>query len=179
MSKSKGNVINPIDIVEKYGADALRFALVMSTTAGKDSNTGDNKIRGMRNFTNKLWNAARFVKDFSSPKDTKFDKTKAHSMQDEIFYKELKLRTETITKQLNELKVGLAAETLYNEFWHWFCDKYIEEAKEGRLSTAAINKGLETFLILLHPFMPFITEEIWELLGKEKLLITTSWPKTK
>jgi valyl-tRNA synthetase len=202
MSKSKGNVINPLDIIDKYGADSLRMALVMSTSAGLDSNTGEGKIRGMRNFTNKIWNAARFIilnqtneqsppshaelghsaeliRSLSAsqhkeiPKQVRDDK-----MKDEAYFKKLHEVSATITKQLEDLKVGLAAETLYNEFWHWFCDEAIEQAKKGEVSMSALTAGLKTFLKLLHPFVPFITEEIWSLLsnGTEESLMNTTWP---
>lgn len=170
MSKSKGNVINPISVIEKYGADALRMALVMSTTAGKDSNTGEEKIRGMRNFTNKIWNAARFIQmntkdglESLGEKDTQFE-----THLDEV--------VKTITNQLKTLKIGLAAETVYQEFWHWFCDEAIEQQKKGEISHQALTKGLKTFLILLHPFVPFVTETVWEKLGSQSLLITEPWP---
>ena len=188
MSKSKGNVINPLDIVDKYGADALRMALVMSTTAGKDSNTGETKIRGMRNFTNKIWNAARFI--IMNLENSKSEALNSKQIQnsnfqnsktDEEFYKKLNEVIKTVTKQLDDLKIGLAAETLYNEFWHWFCDISIEQTKRGELSMKALTEGLATFLKLLHPFVPFVTEAIWEKLPQKKseLLISSPWPKVK
>jgi valyl-tRNA synthetase len=192
MSKSKGNVINPLDIVDKYGADALRFALVMSTTAGKDSNTGDAKIRGMRNFTNKLWNAARFIilnkdngpyltadKKMKTPYLASVSEPKKvdhEYVSKQQYFGHIHGTTRVVTKQLKDLKIGLAAETIYNDFWHWYCDEAIELCKRGYISVEDITTGLETFLILLHPFMPFITEEIWGLLGKKEMLITTKWP---
>ena len=173
MSKSKGNVINPLDIVEKYGADALRMALVMSTTAGIDSSTGETKIRGMRNFTNKIWNATRFIVMNLEIKNQKLNIKNA----DEAFYKKLNEVVISVTKQLNDLKVGLAAETVYNEFWHWFCDICIEKSKTGEISQVALTQGLKTFLCLLHPFVPFVTEEVWQKIDGQSLLITSSWPK--
>ncbi|MBU1499618.1 valine--tRNA ligase, partial [Patescibacteria group bacterium] len=144
MSKSKGNVMNPVTVIEKYGADALRMSLVMSTTAGNDSATGEGKIRGMRNLTNKIWNAARFV---ISNKDTPL-RSEGVSLDDASFYKELRQITKAITKQLEDMKPGLAAETVYNKFWHWFCDQKIEEAKKGKISQAVLLEGLRTFLKL-------------------------------
>lgn len=186
MSKSKGNVINPLDIIEKYGADALRMALVMSTTAGLDSATGEGKIRGMRNFTNKIWNAARFIQISAENKLTQQTNVQTNTdsnlvgnnnLGDEAFHKKLSEVTQTITQQLEDLKVGLAAETVYNEFWHWFCDIAIEEAKQGKISQQALNEGLVVFLKLLHPFVPFVTEEIWQTLNPEETqLVTALWP---
>lgn len=167
MSKSKGNVINPLDMVEKYGADAIRMALVMSSTPGQDKAVGENTIRGMRNFSNKIWNAARFVSMLEQQTTT--------CAGDEAFLKKLDQVTIEVTRLLDELKIGLAAEVVYNEFWHWFCDEAIEQAKIGELSLAAVTQGLNVFLRLLHPFVPFVTEAVWSQ-HEEGLLMTASWP---
>ncbi len=170
MSKSKGNVINPIEIIDKYGADALRMALVMSTTAGRDSNTSEEKIRGMRNFTNKIWNAARFIR-------LKENQNAKIGELDEPFIKHLHATSKTITKYLTAQKIGLAAECVYQEFWHWFCDEAIEQNKEGKISDAALNEGFITFLKLLHPFVPFITEEVWRSIHPDRTpLVVSPWP---
>lgn len=173
MSKSKGNVINPISVIEKYGADALRLALVMSTTAGKDSNTGEEKIRGMRNFTNKLWNASRFIQ----LKQQEQSQQNQGGPEDKQFQKHVDAVVKTVTKQLDNLQIGLAAETLYQEFWHYFCDEAIEKSKTGSISLPVLTEGLKTFLILLHPFVPFVTEAIWQKIEQNtSLLITQPWP---
>lgn len=177
MSKSKGNVINPLTIIEKFGADALRMALVVRSSAGLDKSVNDGDFKAMRNFTNKIWNAARFLQMMQEnpPIETK--------LKNEAFEKHLSHTIKEITQQLNDFKIGLAAETVYNEFWHWFCDQAIEQAKKGELSLSTLQKGLEQFLKLLHPFMPFVTEAIWqelqanqENLAKKTLLISTPWP---
>lgn len=182
MSKSRGNVINPLEVTERYGADALRMALVMSTTAGKDSATGEGKIRGMRNFTNKIWNAARFLlmnqnqNDQTQTSQTVID----NAPGDEAMNKHMQDVVKTVTRQLTAFKIGLAAEVLYGEFWHWFCDECIEKSKKGDISLTALTENLKIFLKLLHPFMPFVTEEIWGQMpgtGKEQLLLTSTWPK--
>ena len=168
MSKSKGNVINPLELTVKYGTDALRMALVMSTVAGQDSNTGEDKIRGMRNFANKVWNAARFVGEFKGEEVAESSEFTEH------------LRSVVIetTKHLDALRIGLAAEFVYNEFWHWYCDSVIEEAKKGKLSPAQLGKGMKTFLKLIHPFSPFVSEAVWrELYPNEGLLLVSEWPK--
>lgn len=170
MSKSKGNTINPLDMVEKYGADAIRMALVMSSTPGQDKAVGESAIRGMRNFSNKIWNAGRFVKDFEGSGNT-----------NEEFEKKIKAVSAEVGKLLENLKIGLAAETVYNEFWHWFCDVAIEEAKAGKINKAQMVWGLEEFLKLLHPFMPFVTESVWSFgfaQDHKDLLITCPWPKS-
>ena len=173
MSKSKGNVVDPVEVINRYGADALRMSLVMSTTAGRDSATGEGKIRGMRNLTNKIWNAARYV--LISRESVPAKKQPG----DKKFLSELKTVSATVTKQLDNLKIGLAAETVYDKFWHWFCDKKIEAAKKGEISYPALLTGLRTFLKLLHPFTPFVTEAVWQQLPetKEKLLILSAWPR--
>jgi valyl-tRNA synthetase len=176
MSKSKGNVMNPLDLVEKYGADALRMALVMSTTAGHDSAMGETKVRGMRNFTNKIWNAARFVKLQLEEKESPATKQKTKNY-DGLFRERLEQVVRTITKQLDDMKIGLAAETAHNEFWHWFCDEAIEQCKRGEISIDVLYEGLLIWLKLLHPFMPFVTESIWqEISTDKKLLAIQSWP---
>jgi valyl-tRNA synthetase len=152
MSKSKGNVINPLSIIEKYGADALRMALVIRSSAGLDKNVGEPEIRAMRNLTNKIWNATRFVL-MSVEKETIAQKD-----ADQIFTEQLNQISARITKQLNDYKLGLAAETAYTQFWHWFCDEQIENYKAQNLSSAALIEGLITFLKLLHPFVPYVTE---------------------
>lgn len=181
MSKSKGNVINPLDIIEKFGADALRMALVIRSSPGLDKSVGDGDFKAMRNFTNKIWNAARFVMEHL-PTTVEGDTTAA----DAEFTTHLNQVQAAVTQQLNDLKIGLAAETLYNEFWHWYCDQAIEQAKNGQLSPALLRQGLKTFLKLMHPFVPFVTEAVWQELSltkewqlaedENKLLIVSRWP---
>jgi len=185
MSKSKGNAINPLTIIEQYGADALRMALVIRSSVGLDKSVGDSDFKAMRNFTNKIWNAARFIKEMSPT-------IEANPTEDEAFEARLQTIVRQITQQLHDYKIGLAAETLYNQFWHWYCDECIETAKKGALSPALLQKGLEAFLKMLHPFMPFVTEAVWGELESAKrsvadgrrantkqekqLLITSPWP---
>ena len=173
MSKSKGNVTNPLDVIEKYGADALRMALVMSTTAGRDSSTGENKIKGMRNLTNKIWNAVRFISMRES-------NDSGEAKEDKIFRKKLAEISKEVTGLLEEMKVGLAAEVVYNQFWHWFCDECIEKNKNAQISDEALTEGLRVFLKLLHPFVPFVTEALWnEVDGLNQngvLLMNSEWP---
>ncbi len=169
MSKSKGNVMNPIDMVDKYGADALRFALMFGSGPGSDIPVSEDKIRGMRNFANKIWNAARFITLFTSD---------AKGEHDGEFTKEMKTIGKKVTGYIEKYRFNSAAELLYESFWHWFCDKEIEEAKAGKISKSILEEGLFTYLKLLHPFMPFITEEIWGKMPKktDTPLIISSWP---
>ncbi len=167
MSKSIGNVINPLEMVEKYGADALRFSLVMSTTPAQDKSVGENTFKGMRNFANKVWNAARFVSDFSN-----------EAVDDESFnlwYK--KELPKHISSLLDKNKIGFAAEEIYNDFWHKFCDIEIERAKRNEVSSKQMREALEVLLKFLHPFMPFVTEAVWNELGNKTLLASSEWPR--
>jgi valyl-tRNA synthetase len=178
MSKSKGNAINPLELAEKYGADALRMALVMSSTAGHDQSTGEQKVRGMRNLGNKIWNAARYIKMMRETPRTKVKDPNIMKIQN-IKEQQEKLTaiTTTITKQLNELKIGLAAETVYNEFWHWWCDEVLESSKHQETGIQFLEEGTQIWLKLLHPFVPFVTEAVWqELWSDEKPLILQDWP---
>lgn len=167
MSKSIGNVINPVDMAEKYGADALRMALVMGSTAGQDKSVSEQTIKGMRNFSNKIWNATRFVLEFEGDKDE----------TNQELEKELAGWIKDIGDNLEKLKPGQASEIAYQAFWHGFCDKWIEEAKKGSVGKKQMRDTLEKLLIILHPFAPFVTEACWSQLGKNNHLISTSWPK--
>jgi valyl-tRNA synthetase len=180
MSKSKGNVVNPLDMIEKYGADALRLALVIRSTPGLDKSVGEGDFKAMRNFTNKIWNAARYVTLITA--ETTSDASSTSPLPyDAEFSQHLTTLTTDVTQQLLDRKLGLAADTLYNEFWHWFCDQAIEKTKTKELSPTLLHHGLHTFLQLLHPFVPFVTEAIWSQLSLDKhhpLLITHPWPSS-
>ncbi len=181
MSKSKGNVINPLELSDKYGTDALRMALVMSTTAGVDSATGENKVRGMRNFANKIWNAGRYIQDFKiSDRSTdglprfEYETRNDNESEFDIY---MSATIKNATRFLNENKIGLASELVYLDFWHEYCDKWIERSKSNMISIEKLTGGLKTFLILLHPFVPFVTEAVWsEVFPDEGLLINQKWP---
>lgn len=195
MSKSKGNTVNPLDVVDQYGADALRLALVIRSSAGLDRSVGISDFKAARNFTNKLWNATRFILiNYENSTDNAkgggekagSDKTAAGESAplDQEFLERLDKVVSTVSHQLDAFKIGLAAETLHNEFWHWFCDESIENTKSNKISQQVLIQGLLAFLKLLHPFIPFITETIWSQLKEEKiidqneqLLIMTEWPK--
>ncbi len=186
MSKSKGNVINPLDMTEKFGTDALRMSLVYGIAPASDFVVSEDKIRAQRNFVNKIWNASRFVEmliDRLNPQKISFDidKNKLTETDKNILEKLTKIIAST-TKNLNNYRFGQASEDLYQFFWHEFCDVYIESVKDGReeavpvLLTVLINS-----LKLLHPFIPFVTETVYQdLISKynlpKELLITSSWP---
>jgi valyl-tRNA synthetase len=169
ISKSKGNVIEPIEMADKYGADALRVALIWGVLVENDNSLSEENINAQRKFSNKIWNAARFVSQFEGDGKTSTD-----------FAAHLKTVVRETSKYLNRFSLNQAAELLYAEFWHWYCDECIEKSKKGEISASQLKSGLKTFLKLLHPFMPFVTEQIWSLgfaRDKQDLLITTEWPK--
>lgn len=173
MSKTKGNVINPVDVIDSYGTDALRLALVFSTATGNDIPMSEDKIRGMKYFSNKLWNMGRFINDFKPEK---------YSPEISVKDREIVGKSEAIAKQVTEMienyRLHDAAQLLYDFAWHEFADVYIEEAKARREeSQVALETVYMTILKLLHPFMPFITEEIFgKISGNNRLLITEKWP---
>lgn len=185
MSKSKGNVINPLEVIEEYGADALRMALVIRSSAGLDKSVGNRDFKAMRNFSNKIWNAARFISLMLTDDEYELpDTTDSATDNSTAFRKELSETIQKVTKQLDDFKLGLAADTVYNAFWHDFCDLRIEQTKSGKLPPEDLAHGLETYLKLLHPFVPFVTEAIWQELREDlgfddELLISASWPVTR
>jgi len=177
MSKSKNNVINPLEMVDKYGADALRLALVAGVAPGGDIHLSDEKVRGMRNFTNKIWNASRFVLENREVESEK-SKVKSSHADDKWILGETDKIVKSVTSLIEKYNFGQAAEELYDFFWHTFCDRYIEMTKNRREEAQPmLIYVLETSLKLLHPFMPFITEEIWQKMGHKQPLIISLWPK--
>ncbi len=187
MSKSRGNVIDPTTVSEKYGADAVRMALVFGTAAGNDTNLGEAKIKGMRNFSNKLWNVGRFIIDMKPEKHEKAVVESKLGKVDKWILEESDKIIEATTKNLENYRFSQAAEDLYDFVWHKLADKYIESSKNRREESQPIlEKVLRTSLQLLHPFMPFITEDLWQKMKeagsidkKESDLIVSNWPTAK
>ena len=185
MSKSKGNVIDPLAIVDIYGADALRMALIIGNTAGKDIIISEEKIKGYRNFANKIWNAARFIINNLNDYD---GKKPILDTKDKKILSEFQKTKQKITKNLDSFKFSLAGEILYHYFWHIFADKIIEqmklrirENKNKKQAQYILNVILKDCLKMLHPFMPFVTETIWQKIphyqNKENnLLMINQWP---
>jgi len=178
MSKSRGNVIDPLGVAEKYGADAVRMALVFGTSPGNDINLGETKIRGMRNFTNKLWNIGRFVLSNNvkcQMSNVKLQETK----EDQWVLEELGKTRKKVTADIENYRFGQAAEELYDFIWHRFADKYVEHSKTRREEAQPIlEKVFEESLRLLHPFMPFITEDLWQKLSNKsgRSIMVSRWP---
>lgn len=186
MSKSKGNTVDPMETIEKYGADALRFFMAAMETQGRDINLSDSRIQGYRNFATKLWNAARFceMNECYSVKD--FDVTSAKLEINKWIMAKAKEASIEVTENLNNFRFSDAANAVYQFVWGTFCDWYIElikpifygenadEIKEIRAVTAWT---LDRILVMLHPFMPFITEELWDNLTiRSGKLIHAAWP---
>lgn len=200
MSKSKGNVIDPVDVIAKYGTDAVRFALIFSTAGGNDISMSDDKIRGMRNFTNKLWNLGRFIEFKKTMNTTLADNFIAFSDLGENEYNDLarKYLTELkelingVTANIAKYEFNLAADKLYHFIWHSFADIYIEQLFKNEITDTGINdqnsqkyydlliNSYRIMLELLHPFMPFITEELWQKLPHQgESIMISAWPTTK
>ena len=182
MSKSKGNVIAPSEVQEKYGTDALRMGLIVNNAPGGDMNLDPDKVNAYKKFANKLWNIARFTLD-------NLDGYQSEATVTETDQVELANQVALITEQMDKDRFDMAAETAYHFVWHYFADKLIEESKpllssENPEVRASRQRLLAEYLItslkLLHPFMPFITETIWQQLPTElretDLLMVASWP---
>ena len=188
MSKSKGNIIDPLDIIERYGADALRFTLAALAVPGRDVKMSETRVEGYRNFATKLWNAARFCLMNGAAPDPGFDPAAAEQAINRWIIGKLARTGRDLDEALAAYRLNDAASLLYQFTWHAFCDWYLEFAKPvlqgsdeaaARETRAAMAWVLGRLLQLLHPFMPFITEELWDHLNGEAagLLITAAWPQ--
>jgi len=183
MSKSKGNVLNPLELSGKYGTDALRMSLLVGNTPGTDMNLSEEKIRAYKKFANKLWNISRFVldntKDLGEINLNDERLTKLNHSNSEL--KNLDKIISEITKEMENFQFHLASEKIYHYAWHEFADKIIEESKnklDSSETQLVLFNILQKILKVLHPFMPFITEEIWKEIPikDKKLLIIEKWP---
>jgi valyl-tRNA synthetase len=188
MSKSLGTGIDPMDLIEKYGADATRFGLIWQVKTGQDLKFDETIIQMGRKFCNKIWNATRYVLMQTQNSKLKIQKLKVEKKKLTKAQKEILRRLEktikTVNKNLEKFEFGKAAENLYHFFWHQFCDKYIEESKKEMKEGNPFAKKVLLYLllkslILLHPFIPFITEEIYQKLplkNKKISIVIEDWP---
>jgi valyl-tRNA synthetase len=175
MSKSKGNVINPLEMTAKYGTDALRLALTIGNTAGNDGPLSEAKIEGYRNFNNKLWNVARFILG-QLPNDYSPTTPELHSPADHWMHAKLETAIAQVTSALEEYRFSDAGQQVYSLLWDDFADWYIEASKVSPNQDLLVY-ALETILTLIHPIAPFVSEAIWsELPWRTDQLITRSWP---
>lgn len=188
ISKSLGNNIDPVDMAEKYGMDAVRISLVMGMTPGTDSKISEDKIRGYKHFANKLWNISRFT--LTSLNNIDIPTTIELNEADKAILSELQALINTVGLHFTSHRIDLAGEAIYQYAWHRFADEIIEESKpilqdtdpQAVLSRQYVLKEiLVTILKLLHPFMPFVTEAVWQELPKSykdsELLLVAKWPK--
>ncbi len=188
MSKSKGNVIDPLHVMGQFGTDALRFTLASMASPGRDIKLAEERIEGYRNFANKIWNAARFAHMYQSGQQA------AHTIMDDTFpgrwiRSRLNNTIQMVTHELETYRFDRAASALYQFFWHEYCDWYLELIKpilqsstdtsshEGVKTRQTLQDTLEEFMRLLHPFMPFLTEEIWQTLPHTgETIVTQPYP---
>ncbi|MFH1509185.1 MAG: valine--tRNA ligase [bacterium] len=183
MSKSKGTGIDPLLMTAKYGTDALRMALVVGTRAGQDLKLHEEKIAGYRNFSNKIWNIARYLTD-SKGFSGKIPRTlKSETLADKWILSRLENLKEEIKESFTTYRYGDAGQKLYDFVWHELADWYVEISKiqaNEKITADVLTKVLSEVLIMLHPFIPFITETIWaDIQEKDELLIVAAWPKAK
>jgi len=190
MSKSKGNVIDPLDLIEKYGADALRFTLAAMAAQGRDIKLSTQRVEGYRNFATKIWNAARFAELNSCVRQAGFAPEKATLTLNRWILGECGAAAAAVTAALEAFKFNEAAGAVYRFVWNLFCDWYLELAKpvlqgeDGPAkdeTRATIAFVLDEICKLLHPFMPFLTEELWAIKGaegptRETILALAPWP---
>jgi valyl-tRNA synthetase len=185
MSKSLGNTIDPLDMIETYGADATRLSLVIGSAPGNDIKLSEDKIRGYRNFANKMWNISRFVMMRTEDYDESVTE-KDWSKEDKEIYDEFLKAGKEVTENLEEFRFSNSAESIYHYLWHTFADKVLEESKSvldneesKKTRQAVLRKVLLDSLKVLHPFMPYVTEEIYQRFpfsNKKETLMIEEWP---
>ena len=191
MSKSLGNGIDPLEIIEKYGADALSITLVTGNAPGNDMRFYDERVEANRNFANKVWNASRFILMNMEGKEITVPNESDLSAVDQWIISKMNTLTKDVTENMDKFELGIAVQKVYDFIWDEFCDWYIELAKyriyHAEENPAAANSALYTLktvlgdaLKLLHPFMPFVTEEIYgALVPEEESLMMSFWPEYK
>jgi valyl-tRNA synthetase len=181
MSKSRGNVINPLDLTAKYGTDAFRIGLIIGNTPGTSLALDENRIRGYRNFSTKIWNIARFIEmNKLAISDSRFAISEPHKK----YIDDMEVLKKEVTTHLDKFEFHLAAEKLYHYIWHELADVIVEAEKEKlrngtdeekAASYAVLEQLLLESLKMLHPFMPFITEEIYQIFHPGKILMVEKW----
>ncbi|MDE2385836.1 MAG: valine--tRNA ligase [Alphaproteobacteria bacterium] len=189
MSKSKGNVMDPLDIIDEFGADALRFTLAAMAAQGRDIKLSKQRVEGYRNFATKLWNAARFAEMNGVAHDANFDPLAARVTANRWIAGEAARARDAVTRAIEEHKYNEGAAALYQFAWNVYCDWYVELIKPILSGTDEVAKAetracaawaFEQILHLLHPFMPFITEELWQKTApRGHMLMAAAWPSYK
>lgn len=182
MSKSLGNIIDPLDLIKEFGADAVRMSLIVGTAPGNDTKLSTEKVKAYKHFANKLWNISRFVTTTAGERPASLPTLTDADLNLQEEQNEL---ISLIKKEIEEYRFYLAADKLYHYIWGRFADQIIEESKpilkngtpeEKASRTWLLYHLLETIIKALHPFMPFITEELWNILGNKTLLMVERWP---
>ena len=180
MSKSKGNVVDPLLLIDKYGADALRFFMAAMESQGRDVKMDERRVEGYRNFATKLWNAARFCQSNGIGASTSLAAPAATLAVNQWIIGEVALTLAELDRAMAELRFDAAANAIYHFVWDQFCDWYLEFIK-GQIDAETQRVAgwvLDQILVMLHPFMPFVTEELWNSLGaRESELIVARWPE--
>ena len=189
MSKSKGNVIDPLDLMDEFGADALRFTLAAMAAQGRDIKLAKSRVEGYRNFGTKLWNAARFAEMNGVKRDPNYDPVAARVTVNRWIAGEAARTRDAVTKAIEDHRYNEAAGALYQFVWNVFCDWYVELIKPILAGTDDAAKAetqasaawvLDQILLLLHPFMPFVTEELWQQTAtRDHWLMEANWPSYK
>ncbi|WP_313437749.1 valine--tRNA ligase [Novosphingobium sp.] len=179
MSKSKGNVVDPLGLIDKYGADALRFFMAAMESQGRDVKMDEKRVEGYRNFATKLWNAARFCQSNGIVASTSVKAPAATSAVNKWIIGEVVETVALLDKAMADLRFDAAANAIYHFVWNQFCDWYIELIKGSfdEETKAVAGWVLDQILVMLHPFMPFVTEELWSKMGtRDNDLIVAAWP---
>jgi valyl-tRNA synthetase len=193
-SKTRGNVVDPLDLIDRYGADALRFTLAALTMPGSDLKLSESRTEGYRHFVNKIWNASRFalmnLEDLEPDQESLISTPSDLSLPDRWIRGRLNQAVRAVEKSIEEYKFNEASHHLYQFVWHEFCDWYLElikpylyqdkDVKQKRMTQMTLLRGLDDILRMLHPFMPFVTEEIWQRLPLKKengSIMVTPFPK--
>jgi valyl-tRNA synthetase len=179
MSKSKGNTVDPLGLIDRYGADALRFTLAAMESQGRDIKLNESRVEGYRNFATKLWNAARFLQANGVGPSTTLEAPEAQAPVNRWIIAETVATVQALDLALADLRFDEAANTIYQFVWSRFCDWYIELTKGQVDEETKLVAGwaFDQILVMLHPFMPFITEELWHAGGRASDLITACWPQ--
>ncbi|MBA2919445.1 valine--tRNA ligase [Sphingomonas sp. MAH-20] len=179
MSKSKGNTVDPLGLIDRYGADALRFTLAAMESQGRDIKLDERRVEGYRNFATKLWNATRFCQSNGIGASTSLEPPAARLPVNRWIVGETIKTVQRLDLALADLRYDEAANTIYHFVWSQFCDWYLELIKSAvdEETKAVAGWALDQILVMLHPFMPFITEELWHALGDRPYdLIVAKWP---
>ncbi len=179
MSKSAGNGIDPLDMIQKFGTDAVRLSLVIGTAPGTDFRLYEEKIAGYRNFVNKIWNGCRFALMNIPEKDyhDKFTASQIKTQADQWIVSRLQKLIKDVDKDMENFHFSEAGTKIYDFTWSIYCDWYIEMSKSEHMNPPVLLYLLKTLLVLLHPFVPFVTETLWTHLEQKNLLIAEEWPK--